>query len=72
MVGCLMIYMASIRFANNGASVVDYMIASTNLLPYFSGFGVIPSYVHHSDGNCRKLPVSVKICELTYLFNNLH
>ena len=32
----------------------------------------IPSYIHHSDGNCRKLPVSVKRCELTYLFNNLH
>ena len=32
----------------------------------------IPNYIHHSDGNCRKLPVSVKRCDLTYLFNNLH
>ena len=27
-------------FVNNGASVVDYMMASTNLFPYFSDFGV--------------------------------
>ena len=27
-------------FVNNGASVVGYMIASTNLFPYFSDFGV--------------------------------
>ena len=33
---------------------------------------LIPNYRHHSDGNCRKLPVSVKRCELTYLSNNLH
>ena len=33
---------------------------------------IIPNYIHHSHGNCRKLPVSVNRCELTYLFNKLH
>ena len=30
-------------FVNNGASAVDYMMASTNLFPYFSDFGVSDS-----------------------------
>ena len=36
------------------------------------GWRSIPNYIHRSDGHCRKLPASVKRCELTFLFNNLH
>ena len=33
---------------------------------------VISNYLQLSAGNCRRLPVSVKRRELTYLSNNLH
>ena len=60
--------------------VVNVLVAASafivfQFLLHPSGTGLnwhIPNYIHYSDGNCRKLPVSVKRCELTYLFNNLH